>query len=135
MILHVLMFVLMCVPTAVEAYVDVRDFREGKRDKKKGRDVVFRILGMIFVGIIQSRFTDYSWWQVAILSGGIFILLFDMVVGYGMTKRLFFLGKTSQTDRWLNFMPWFMILFFRGIIFVACATVYYDLDKVLYGNF
>jgi hypothetical protein len=129
------MFLLMSLPTAVEAYVDVRDFKKGKRDKKKGRDVVFRCAGFLLAGVLQALLTDYSWWQGAILSGGIFILLFDIIVGYGMTGRPFFLGKTSQTDRWLNFMPWFMILFFRGIIFVACATVYYDLDKVLYGNF
>lgn len=143
MILYILMFLLMSLPTAVEAYVDVRDFRKGKRDKKKGRDMVFRIVGMFLVGAIQALFTDYSWWQGAILSGGIFVLVFDILVGFLMTaksgrtltQRLFYLGKTSQSDRWLNFMPGFMILFFRGIIFVACATAYYDLDKIIYGNF
>lgn len=143
MVLQILAFLLMSLPAVAEVIADVKEWKNNIRDKK-GLDVVFRVLGMTLVGIFQSWFTDISWWQGAILSAGIFILTFDYIMGYfltkhkkgwSLTKRLTFLGTTSRIDRFLREIHWPFVLFFRGIIFAVCITAYYDLHKIIYGNF
>lgn len=115
--------------------MDVRNYRKGKPDKKKGRDAVFRTIGFFAAGVAQSLFTDHPWWTGTILSFGLFVMFFDYIMAWGMSKRLDYLGKTAWTDRLIGWMAWPYILFIRGWVFAVALTFYYDLHKVLYGNF
>jgi hypothetical protein len=133
-IMEILAFLILSLPMLVEAYLDIRNYRKGRPDKKKGRDAVFRVLAMLLLGAACTVLTGKTWWQGALLSAGIFVMFFDYLMAWGMSKRLDYLGKTSVTDKMISWMPWFAVLFFRGIIFAICATIYYDLHKVVYGN-
>src|SRR5688572_19126555 len=91
--------ILMASPTGVEAFLDIRNYRKGKRDKKKGRDAIIRTAGFLAAGILQSLFTDHPWWTGTLLSFGIFVMFFDYIMALGMSKRLDYLGQTAWTDR------------------------------------
>lgn len=132
--INILHFILLASPTIVEAYLDLKNYKKGKPDKKKGRDMVFRIIGMLVASVIVSLTGGESWWQSALLSGGLFVMFFDVIMAVAMKKKFWYLGTTSRIDRALGSLPWIYVMLIRGFIFVCTATIYYDLDKVLYGR-
>jgi hypothetical protein len=134
MIINIIAFIIMSVPVLIEVLVDLREIKKKGTDKRKGNDMIWRAVLCLWCGFVQSWITDYSWWQGAILSGGIFLLTFDYIMALCLGKKFHYLGTTSHIDRFLRDFHWPYVLFVRGLIFVATATVYYDLYKVLYGR-
>lgn len=122
---------ILSLPALVEAGLDYfKEYLKGIADKK-GLDVVIRLGGFIAAGVIVSLFTTQYWWQGAILSLGIYIMIFDYIMGTLIKKNPFYLGTTSWTDRLIGWMPWFTILILRGILFAATVQVYYQLDLII----
>ena len=143
LLINIIVWLVLFVPTVLEAALDYREHKKreerAKKDpnyKPKGDnhvgDLVMRGALMVVMGII-AHFIDpqYMWWQGSILSLGIFIMFFDFIMGYLLTKNPLYLGKTSQTDRKLVGLSGFATIFCRGILFASAVTTYYQLEKVI----
>lgn len=133
MINEILTWLLLASPLIWESITDIREYKKGKRDDKK-KDVYVR--GGIALGaswLVSLLNPNVTILQALALSIGIFVMFFDYIVAYGMTKRLTFLGTTAKTDGlWARIGPLGGLLW-RSIIFATCLIVYYDLDKVIHG--
>lgn len=124
MVKEIAAFVLLALPTILEATLDYREWRQGKKDKKT-LDVVLRGLGMLVVGVIVSWFTDHQFWQGTLYSLGIFILFFDYIMGELLIGDIFFLGSTSKTDKGLKKYSKYLLMVGRIVFFISSAIVYY----------
>lgn len=113
----------------IEAAVDYLDHKKGKRDKKT-LDVILRVAAFVAVGFIAAPTDGKTWWQGAILSLGLFVMFFDYIMGYLLTKNPFFLGKTSKTDSlWVRIGPIGGIIW-RGVLFATALKFYYAWDQI-----
>lgn len=122
---------LLAIPTIFEIFTDTAEFRKNIRDKK-GQDTIIRGLLMILVALLDCLFVnkDVSFWQSLFLSFGIFVMFFDYVMGMILTKNPFFLGTTSQTDRFWSFIPWYCGLLVRGTVFAIAVILYEHLELI-----
>lgn len=123
-LIEVLAFILLALPTTVEATLDYKEFKQEKRDKK-ALDVVLRGVAMLVLGVIVSWFTDHEFWKGALYSLGIFILLFDFIMGYLLVGDIFFLGTTSKTDGKIKKYKKHIVLVGRTVSFLCTAVIYY----------
>lgn len=143
---HILVWAILAMPTIIEA---ILDFRAHKKEQAKAKadpkykpkgdnhkeDLKMRAALMIVAGIAVSLLDPgHAAWQGVILSLGIFVMFFDYLMGFLLTKNPFYLGETSQTDSWWAAIPLHGALLWRGILFVSAITAYYDLAKIISYN-
>lgn len=116
---------LLAFPTVLEIVADVNEWKRDIRDKK-GQDVIIRGIVMILVALLNFLFVDKgaSFWASFAVSVGIFVMFFDYFMGMYLTKNPFFLGTTSQSDRFLKIWPWYLTLLARGTVLAIAITLY-----------
>lgn len=133
MIKELLVWIVLIMPTILEVTLDRIDIKRFGTDRHKSTgDLLVRGSALFFAGFLAHLISpDKAIWQGAVLALGMFVMFFDYIMGYLLTKNPFYLGKTSQSDRFLSEMPWYGILFFRGVLFVSTIATYYQLDKIV----
>lgn len=122
---------LLTAPTIWEILTDHAEWKKDVRDKK-GQDVIIRGVIMITVAALDCLVVnpEAAFWQSLLLTFGIFVMFFDYIMGILLTKNPFFLGTTSQTDRFWRFIPWYCGLLVRGTVLAIAVILYKYLELV-----
>lgn len=134
--INILVWLLTLAPIGVEAFGDYKSAKKGKKDKK-GLDVLYRGIYYVGVGLILhwTKAIPQQFWQFVLLGIGSYVMFFDYLTGILFGHNPFYLGKTSQTDSFWNHIPVIAGILWRGIVFASCLTAFYDLNKIIYGNY
>jgi hypothetical protein len=135
MVNQLLIWMGVLTPIVWEAITDYRDSQKEKKDRKV-QDVMYRALWYTAVGLLfhATGIMEQSFWQFALLGLGLYVMVFDYIMGYLLKKNIFYVGTTSKLDQLWGFVPPWGSVIIRGIIFASTVTAFYDLDKIIYGN-
>lgn len=140
MVLEIFCILVLLTPTAWELYDDYRgDDHNGKNDDWKLRGLLM-LVSAITVWLINPH---RNFAQAFILTFAMFAALFPYLINIihykrGVTsdpKWWSHLSKTAIPDKWISFIPWYLIMLMYAILLGAAIKIYICLDafKSWYG--
>lgn len=138
MIKLILEFLFILSPTLIESGSDLYRAKVKKKTDTHTKDIWrLRIPLMVGVSLLTPLIFPNEFIyplhvvQTLAYTTGLFIFLFDPIMGIGLTGNPFFLGISSKTDLFFKDWPKFNVLFVRIWVFLLTYFIYYQFDRVL----